>query len=112
MNRVVVMKSQVSREGARRPPYAEIKSIGELLREYEAELVGRAVEDPLGTRVWFQDYNFPKLIQLSFRGNKAKAKAALLHLRRSGPEDEYHYDAHRARTLFWIPQKRPRTRST
>ena len=41
-----------------------------MFKRYEKELVGKFVSDPLGTRVWFMDYNFPKLIQLHFRGTK------------------------------------------
>jgi hypothetical protein len=104
MRKLVSIKERVERSGAPRPPYCEFNTIAELFSRYEVELAGRAVEDQLGTRVWFQDYNFPKLIQLSFRGSKAKATAALLHLRGFGSEREYGYDLHRARTLFWIPQ--------
>jgi hypothetical protein len=71
---------------------------------FEGELVGKYVADPLGTRVWFMDYNFPKLVQLKFRGSKARAQIALQHLRSDNPsEHEYTHDSNRASTLFWIP---------
>lgn len=75
-----------------------------MFKRYEKELVGTYVADPLGTRVWFMDYNFPKLIQLQFRGTKAKAHKAIQHLRTEAPdESEYSYDGNRFSTLFWIP---------
>lgn len=52
------------------------------------------------------DYNFPKLIQLRFNGNKARASKALQHLRGQNKADQrgYTYDSNRASTLFWIPE--------
>jgi hypothetical protein len=51
------------------------------------------------------DYNFPKLIQLHFRGKKARAQKAIAHLRTEDPdESEYSYDSNRFGTLFWIPE--------
>jgi hypothetical protein len=75
-----------------------------MLKRYEKELVGKYVSDPLGTRVWFMDYNFPKLIQLQYKGKKAKAQKVLQYLR-SGNVDEscYTRDQNRCSTLFWIP---------
>ena len=67
-------------------------------------MVGKYVQNPLGTRVWFMDYNFPKLVQLNFRGNKARANRAIAHLRTENPdESEYTIDNSRFSTLFWIP---------
>ncbi|HZQ95143.1 MAG TPA: hypothetical protein VFA67_09050 [Candidatus Sulfotelmatobacter sp.] len=76
-----------------------------MLERYEKELVGQYVSDPLGTRIWFMDYNFPKLIQLHYNGNKARASKALEHFRSEGRRDEtgYSYDESRFSTLFWIP---------
>jgi hypothetical protein len=68
------------RQGAACPAYC-FTSILEIFRRYEKELVGKYVADPLGTRVWFMDYNFPKLIQLQYRGNKANATKALEYFR-------------------------------
>lgn len=91
------------REGAPCPAYS-FCSIAAMFKRYEKELVGKFVADPLGTRVWFMDYNFPKLIQLQFRGKKAKAHRAIQHLRTDSPhESEYSYDENRFSTLFWIP---------
>lgn len=76
-----------------------------MFRRYEKELVGKYVSTPLGTRVFFMDYNFPKLIQLQFRGKKARAQKAIAHLRTENPdESEYSYDSNRFSTLFWIPE--------
>ena len=79
--------------------------ISAMFARYEKELVGTYVSDPLGTRVWFMDYNFPKLIQLHFHGNKARAGKALEHFRSEHRHDEngYTYDSNRFSTLFWIP---------
>jgi hypothetical protein len=99
------MASKSKREGALSPPYRFAPSIAALLRMYEHDLVGKYVSDPLGTRVWFMDYNFPKLIQLQFRGTKARAQKALEHLRNeSANESEYSCDKNRAGTIFWIPE--------
>jgi len=103
MTKVVSIRRNTPRAGAPRPEYALEPSIADLFSRYERILVGKFVEDPLGTRVWFRDYNFPKLIQLSFRGTKAKASVAVNHLRRRGSEADYSFDAYRAKTLFWIP---------
>jgi hypothetical protein len=67
-------------------------------------MAGRHACDPTGTKVHFLDHNFPKLIQLSFKGSKAHATRTLAALR-SGNFDErdYAYDSHRFMTLFWIP---------
>lgn len=75
-----------------------------MFQRYEKELVGKYFEDPLGTRVWFMDYNFPKLIQLHFNGNKARAAQALAHLRTENcDETKYTHDTWRAMTIYWIP---------
>jgi hypothetical protein len=103
MTKVVSIRRSAPRTGAPRPEYALEASIADLFSRYERVLVGKFVEDPLGTRVWFRDYNFPKLIQLSFRGTKAKASIAINHLRRKSSEADYSFDAYRAKTLFWIP---------
>ncbi len=103
MTKVVPIRRRAARIGAPRPDYVQEASIADLFRKYEQELVGTFAEDPLGTRVWFRDYNFPKLIQLSFRGTKAKASIAINHLRRNGSESDYAFDEYRAKTLFWIP---------
>ncbi len=80
--------------------------IAALFERYEKELVGKYVSDPLGTRIWFMDYNFPKLIQLHFNGNKARARKALEHLRSDQKRNEtgYSCDPNRSSTLFWIPE--------
>jgi hypothetical protein len=91
------------RKGADCPPYC-FASIIEIFRRYEAELVGKYAADPLGTRVWFMDYNFPKLIQLQFRGNKANASKAIEYFHSGNRcEDGYSFDSSRLSTLFWIP---------
>jgi len=97
------MSSKSNRQGAPCPPYCYC-SIAAMFRRYEKELVGTYVQNPLGTRVWFMDYNFPKLVQLKFRGNKARAQRAIAHLRAHNPdESEYECDSNRFSTLFWIP---------
>ncbi|GEM_PF-1238800 len=103
MTKVVPIRGRVQRIGAQRPDYVLEATIADLFRKYERELVDRFVEDPLGTRIWFRDYNFPKLIQLSFRGTKAKATIAINHLRKNCSELDYAFDDQRAKTLFWIP---------
>lgn len=97
------MSSKPNRKGAPCPTYC-FCSIAGMFQRYEKELVGKFVSDPLGTRVWFMDYNFPKLIQLQFRGTKARAHKAIQHLRTDKPDEkEYSYDRNRFSTLFWIP---------
>ena len=92
------------RKGAPVPAYCAAASLKAMFERYDKELAGKYFEDPLGTRVFFMDYNFPKLIQLQFNGNKAKAGMAIAALR-SGNVDESHYtyDTWRAMTLSWIP---------
>ncbi len=97
------MFNKPHRAGAQCPPYC-FSSIESAFRRYEAELVGTYVLDPLGTRVWFMDYNFPKLIQLCFQGSKAKATQAIKHLRvEPAAVADYTWDQSRFSTLFWIP---------
>lgn len=97
------MANKSQRKGAPCLPYCTC-SIAAMFRRYEKELVGKYVQNPLGTRVYFMDYNYPKLIQLHFRGNKARAQRAIAHLRTTNPdENEYTYDQNRFMTLFWIP---------
>jgi hypothetical protein len=92
------------RKGAICPPYC-FGSVRGIFSQYETRLVGTYVSDPLGTRVWFMDYNFPKLIQLQFKGKKARAQKAIEHLRReNSSEEDYSYDSSRLSTLFWIPE--------
>ena len=91
------------RSGADCPAYCST-SIVSGFAHYEKEMAGRHACDPTGTKVHFLDHNFPKLIQLSFKGSKAHATRTLAALR-SGNFDErdYAYDSHRFMTLFWIP---------
>ncbi len=98
------MSSKANRAGAPCPAYS-FCSIAGMFRRYEKELVGTYVSNPLGTRVFFMDYNFPKLIQLHFRGKKARAQKAIAHLRTDKPnEAEYEFDRNRFSTIFWIPE--------
>lgn len=98
------MSNKPNRKGAPCPPYC-FCSIAAMFKRYEKELVGKYVSDPLGTRIWFMDYNFPKLIQLQFRGTKAKAHKAIEHLRTDSPDESlYSCDRNRFSTLFWIPE--------
>lgn len=97
------MFTKPNRQGAECLPYC-FCSIADLFRRFEKELVGKYIADPLGTRVWFMDYNFPKLVQLQYQGGKAKALKAIEHLRGESPcEDGYSCDQSRFSTLFWIP---------
>lgn len=97
------MLRKLDRSGASCPPYC-FSSIAEAFRRFDRELAGKYVSDPLGTRVWFMEYNFPKLIQLQYRGGKARACRAIQHLRSDNPcEDGYTFDSNRLGTLFWIP---------
>jgi len=90
------------RKGAPCPAYS-FASVSEMFRRYEREMVGH-VTDPLGTRVYFRDYNFPKLIQLHYQGTKAKASKVLQYLRGGQVDDTcYTFDQNRASTLLWIP---------
>lgn len=66
--------------------------------------------DPRGTRVWFFDLNFPKLIKLQrpdpSTGKLVKATASrVLPFLRNGSfrEADYTWDAGRASTLLWLP---------
>jgi hypothetical protein len=95
------MSKKSKRKGAPCPAYFE-GGILDGFKKYVTEHVGKYVCDPLGTRVWFMDYNFPKMLNLLFRGAKANATKTLEHLR-TGWIDEaaYERDPHRLRTLFW-----------
>jgi hypothetical protein len=98
------MFKKPNRRGAPCPTYC-YSGIAAHFERYVNELVGKYVSDPLGVRIWFMDYNFPKLIQLHFNGNKARASKALEHFRSENKNNETGYtcDPSRFSTLFWIP---------
>ncbi len=90
------------RPGAPCPPY-RCGSICGLFEQYQEELVGKHFTDPEGVQVYFLEQNFPKMVQLEFRGAKARAEKFLDQIRSGNfKEADYGWDVWRASTLFWI----------
>ena len=98
------------RTGAPTPPY-QYGTIAGLFHEYGAKMAGKYFADPRGTRVYFFDHNFPKLIQLQLKcllkagDRKVKASKVIEEIQAGTFQEESHsIDFSRSSTLLWIPE--------